>query len=149
MGLEGFDWSGAGLLGLFLASFLAATILPFSSEAVLAAAAFGPYGFWTLLAVASAGNWLGGISTYGLGWWGNAERIAGWLRTDPAKAERWRGPISRYGVWLALFCWLPVVGDIIALALGIFRVKPVPVAVLMLLGKAARYAGVIMAMRMF
>lgn len=141
------DLSGAGLWGLFLACFLAATILPFSSEAVLAAMALGPWSGITLLAVASVGNWLGGLSTFGLGWLGNAERIARWLRTGPAKAQRWQAGVSRFGAWLALLCWVPVIGDPIALALGVFKAKPVPVALLMLVGKAGRYAFVIWAFR--
>jgi membrane protein YqaA with SNARE-associated domain len=142
------DLSSAGLWGLFLASFLAATVLPFSSEAVLAAAALGPWSGTTLLLVASVGNWLGGLSTFGLGWLGKPASIARWLRVDPNKALRWQGAVQRRGAWLALLCWVPVIGDPIALALGVLKAKPIPVALLMLLGKAARYAVVIWAMRM-
>ncbi|MEO8066307.1 MAG: VTT domain-containing protein [Flavobacteriales bacterium] len=139
--------SGAGLWGLFLATFLAATILPFSSEAVLAAMAFGPWSSFTLLVVASLGNWLGGLSTFGLGWLGNPVSIARWLRMDPAKAVRWQAMIQRRGAWLALLCWVPVIGDPIALALGIYKAHPVRVAALMLIGKAVRYAAVIAVLR--
>lgn len=136
-------WAGEGLLGLFLACFLAATVVPFSSEAVVLAAALGPWSDAQVILTASLGNWLGGLTTYGLGWLGNWERIARWLRMRPAKMERWEGPVRRHGAWLGLLCWLPFVGDPLALALGLFRVKPLPVAVLMLVGKAARYAVVV------
>jgi membrane protein YqaA with SNARE-associated domain len=136
LGLEWTDW---GLLGLFFACFLAATILPFSSEAVLLAATAGPWDTTTLWLVASAGNWLGGMSSYGLGRLGDLPRIARWLRTDPAKALAWQGRITRYGPWAALLCWLPIIGDPMAIALGLGRSRPVPTALLMWLGKAARY----------
>jgi membrane protein YqaA with SNARE-associated domain len=140
-------FSDVGLWGLFLASFLAATIVPFSSEAVLAAAALGPWSTGSLLITATVGNWLGGLTTYALGRLANAERISGWLRMDPSGAVKWELSIQRYGAWLALLCWAPFVGDVIALALGVFKVKPMPVAVLMLIGKAVRYAVVIAIMR--
>lgn len=137
----------AGLWGLFLASFLAATIFPFSSEAVLAAASLGPWSGASLLIAASLGNWLGGMTTYAIGRWANAERIVRWVRMDPSKAGRWGRPVQRHGAWLALLCWLPFIGDPIALALGMFKTRAVPVALLMLVGKAMRYAVVIAMLR--
>lgn len=140
-------WLDLGLWGLFLAAFLAATILPFSSEAVLAAMALGPWDGMALWAVASAGNWLGGMSSYGLGRLGDPQRIARWLRTDPAKAQHWQQRIQKYGSWAALLCWLPVIGDPIAIALGLGRSPVLPTAVLMLIGKAVRYAVVLAVLR--
>lgn len=140
-------FNDAGLWGLFLASFLAATIIPFSSEAVLAATALGPWSTGSLLITATLGNWLGGLTTYAIGRLANAERISAWFRMDPAGAVKWELPIQRYGAWLALLCWTPFIGDVIALALGVFKVRTVPVAVLMLIGKAVRYAVVIAIMR--
>jgi membrane protein YqaA with SNARE-associated domain len=140
-------WSEGGLLALFVACFLAATVLPFSSEAVLVAMALGPWAGWSLWAVASAGNTLGGLSSYGLGRLGDMERIARWLSADRERTLRWRGRIARHGVWAALLTWLPVVGDPIAIALGLGRAPLWPVAVLMFLGKAARYAVVLALLR--
>lgn len=140
-------WADAGLPALFLACFLAATLLPFSSEALLAAMALGPWGTVALLAVASAGNTLGGLASYGIGRWLPEGRLMRWLHADPAKVERWAGLVQRRGAWGALLCWLPVIGDPLALALGLFRVRLVPVAVLMFIGKALRYAVVIAGMR--
>lgn len=136
----GESWMTWGLTGLFLASFLAATVLPFSSELVLLAMAGAGWPPLQLLVAASAGNWLGGMSSYVLGHLGDAERLLRWLRVDAADAERWRGRVARYGPWAALACWLPVVGDVIAVALGLGRSPLVATAVLMLLGKGLRYA---------
>lgn len=141
------QWVELGLLGLFLASFLAATILPFSSEAVLAAMTMGPWTTLALWLVASLGNWLGGMSSYGIGRMGSLERVAKWLRTDPVKAQAWHAKIERYGSWAALLCWLPLIGDPIAIALGLGRSRILPTAVLMLVGKALRYAVVLALLR--
>ncbi|MCW5900224.1 MAG: DedA family protein [Flavobacteriales bacterium] len=140
-------WIEAGLWGLFLATFLAATVVPFSSEAVLAAMALGPWPAATLWIVASTGNTLGGLSSYGLGRLGDLARIARWVRTDPERAAYWKVRIARFGVWAALLTWLPFVGDAIAIALGLARAPWWPVAVLMFAGKAARYAVVLALMR--
>lgn len=140
-------WAHWGLWGLFFACFLAATILPFSSEAVLAVCAIGSWSTLSLLLVASAGNWLGGMSSYGLGRLGDPGRIARWLRTDPAKAVLWQARIVQHGAWAALLCWLPVIGDPVAIALGLGRSRLVPTAALMLVGKAVRYAVVLAMLR--
>ncbi len=137
----------AGLWGLFLASFLAATVLPFSSEAILAAMALGPWSTLSLWAVASAGNWAGGMSSYGLGRLGDLERIARWLRTDPQKAQRLQQWVDRRGYWAALLTWVPVIGDPLAIALGLGKAPWLPVTVLMFIGKAARYAVVLALLR--
>lgn len=140
-------WLEFGLVGLFAASFLAATVLPFSSEALLAGMALGPWSSLALWLAASLGNTLGGMSSYGLGRLGDAERIARWLRTDPAKAQHWQLRVERYGIWLALLTWLPLVGDVIAIALGLGRAKAFPVLLLMFLGKALRYLVILSLLR--
>jgi membrane protein YqaA with SNARE-associated domain len=140
-------WLEMGLLGLFLASFLAATILPFSSEFVLLSMTVGPWGTPELWVVASLGNWLGGMSSYGLGRLGDPDRIARWLRTDLAKAQAWRVRLERQGAWAAWLCWLPIIGDPIAIALGLGRTHLLTTALFMFLGKALRYAAVLALVR--
>lgn len=140
-------WADAGLPALFLACFLAATVLPFSSEALLLAMALGPWGTGPLLLTASVGNTLGGMTNYGIGRWLPGGKVMRWLRVDPAKAARWQAMVKRYGAWAALLCWLPVVGDPIAAALGLFRAPAWPVLLLMYVGKAARYAVLLAAVR--
>ncbi|MBZ0207700.1 MAG: DedA family protein [Flavobacteriales bacterium] len=140
-------WADAGLPALFLACFLAATILPFSSEALLLAMALGPWGSLPLLLTASIGNTLGGMTNYGIGRWLPEGKLMRWLRVDPSKVQRWRALVQRFGYWSALLCWLPVIGDPIAIALGLFRARLWPVTMLMFMGKAARYAVLVAAVR--
>lgn len=136
----GLEWMAWGLSGLFVASFLAATVLPFSSEAILLAMAAAGGDVLVLFGVATAGNTLGGLTNYGIGRWLPAERLMRWSGTNAAKAQRWLVMAQRRGAWAALLCWLPVVGDPIALALGLCRVPFTPTALYMVVGKAARYA---------
>lgn len=134
------DWFEYGYWGLFLASFLAATVLPFSSEVILAGMIIGGFDVTLCLMLATLGNWLGGMSSYGLGYLGNIERLEKWLGFKPHKMPKFRLYIRKYGSYIAFFCWVPVIGDPLAVALGIFRSNFLNVAVWMFLGKALRYA---------
>lgn len=140
-GMElGMGWTEWGLVGLFLASFLAATVLPFSSEAVLLAMVATGSGPMGLFLAATAGNTLGGLAMYGVGRWLPRDRVLRWSGVDAERGRSWEGMVQKRGAWAALLCWMPVIGDPIALALGLFRAPFLPSAVLMALGKAVRYA---------
>jgi len=133
------DLASLGLWGLFLGNFLAATVLPFSSDALYigALAALGrPV---TCLVVASIGNWLGSLVTYGMGRLGRLEWIEKWFKVKPETLEKQRRDVNKYGVWLALIVWVPIIGDVFAIALGFFRTNFWKTAVLLLVGKTARF----------
>ena len=74
-----------GLLGLFIASFLAATVVPFSSEFVFSAMVFGGFNAWSCVIVATMGNWLGGMTCYYLGRLGKIEWIEKYFRIKREK----------------------------------------------------------------
>ena len=131
-----------GYIGLFLASFLSATILPFSSEAILAAMIAGGFGVAECVAVASVGNWLGSMSTYALGYIGNWQRIEKWLKIDPDKSSRYVELSRKYGSWLGLLVWLPGIGDVIALALGLIRTPLILTSITIFVGKTVRYIAI-------
>ncbi|MDR3127050.1 MAG: VTT domain-containing protein [Tannerellaceae bacterium] len=129
-----------GYAGIFVAAFLAATILPFSSEVVLTGVLLAGGDSWTSFAAALAGNSLGGMTCYWLGRCGKTHWIVKYLRMKPAtlqKVERW---VQNRGLWAAFFVFLPGVGDFIAVALGILRGNACWVAAFMVAGKALRYA---------
>lgn len=128
-----------GLLGLFLGCALSATIVPFSSEALLAGALLLDYNVWLVVFVAAAGNTLGGMVSFLLGWLCKWEWLEQYLKVDREKLGRIRLKVTRYGYPAALFAWLPVVGDLIAIAMGLLRFRPLPTAILMFIGKLARY----------
>lgn len=128
-----------GLLGLFIGTFLAATILPFSSDALYIAVLAATGNAVGCLLVGTLGNWLGSVLTYWIGWAGKWEWIEKWFRVKPETMEKQKARIDRYGVWLALFAWVPIIGDVLALALGFFKVRPFWTAVLLLIGKGIRF----------
>lgn len=128
-----------GLLGLFIGTFLAATVLPFSSDALyiaVLAATKDPIG---CLVVGTAGNWLGSVLTYWIGWFGKWEWIEKWFKVKRETLEKQKEKIDRYGVWLALLAWVPLIGDVIAIALGFYKTRPWATMFLLLTGKFLRF----------
>ena len=55
-----------GYFGLFIAAFLAGSIIPFSSEAVLGLLLIAGYDSWGCVFSATLGNWLGGVTCSGI-----------------------------------------------------------------------------------
>lgn len=131
-----FDYS---LWGLFLASFLAATVVPFSSEALLSFLIYNGTDLYTAVFVATAGNWLGGMSSYGIGYLGKWEWIEKYLRVKRETLEKWHDRLYKRGALFAFFTWLPAVGDIFAVGLGLLRTNVWITAIAMLAGKLFRY----------
>ena len=79
-----------GYIGLFIGSFLAATSFPFSSDVLLVAMLLADGDVATTVFVATAGNWLGGLTSYWLGWLGKLEWLERWLRVKHETIERSR-----------------------------------------------------------
>ena len=126
------------MLLLFLSSFLAATFIPFSSEAHFALVV-SDKNIFTAILVATTGNSLGSFFTYYLGWLAKWEWIEKALRTPKQKVNRIKSKIEKHGSWLGLLCWTPIIGDVIAIGLGFFRVSPSKTLPLIVIGKALRY----------
>jgi membrane protein YqaA with SNARE-associated domain len=128
-----------GYFGLFFASFLAATILPFSSEIVFSLLIVNNYDLTTCLILATFGNWIGGMSSYGLGWLAKWSFIEKYFRIKRGKIQSFKVKIDNWGSILAFFCWLPIVGDPLAIGLGFFKTNVIMVSIWMLIGKMIRY----------
>ncbi len=128
-----------GLIGLFLGTFLAATVFPFSSDALYLAILAATKDPMACLLVGSLGNWLGSVFTYWIGWIGKLEWIEKWFKVNHKTLEKQKNYMDKYGVWLALSCWVPIIGDIFAIALGFYKVRPVWTILLMLVGKFCRF----------
>ncbi len=132
-----------GILGLFLAAFLAATILPFSSEALLLLVV-RQTGDWVLPVVAaSVGNILGSLVNYWLGLKGNKILLHQWLRIDEKTLHKAKRNFNRYGVYSLLFAWLPVVGDPLTVVAGLLKTRFSLFLLLVSLGKAGRYLALV------
>ena len=86
------DW---GYFGMFLSAFLAGTILPFSSEAVLlACVGLGLDPVWSTIAT-TAGNVLGGLTCYWIGHLGKME----WIRKIPWSNSETNGTCYPIYTW--------------------------------------------------
>lgn len=129
-----------GYLGLFIGTFLAATVLPFSSEILVTGLLYIGANPLYIFIIASLGNWLGSVSTYYLGWVGKWEWIQKLFKVTPEKLQKQQAKISKYGSILAFFVWFPVVGDVCSLALGFYKVSPRKCIFFMLIGKMCRFA---------
>lgn len=128
-----------GYIGVFIAAFLAATILPFSSEVVLTGVLLAGASYWPCMWAATIGNTLGGMTCYWIGMLGKTAWIEKYLKMDGAKIQKVQDWAKEKGAWTAFFVFLPGIGDFIAVALGFLRANVWIVALSMFLGKAARY----------
>lgn len=133
------DLAKLGLLGLFIGTFLAATILPFSSDALYIAVLVATKDPVGCMLVGTLGNWLGSVLTFWLGWLAKWEWLEKWFRVKKESIAKYKLRVDKYGSWLALMCWVPFVGDVIAIALGFFKCRPLWCIVLMLVGKFLRF----------
>lgn len=128
-----------GYLGLFIGSFLASTIIPFSSEFLLIGMLLAGGNPWVCLALSTIGNTLGSYTCYGLGYLGKWEWIEKWLRIKREKLEKQQQVILKWSNLVALLCWLPVVGDVFSVGLGFYKIPFWKMAILMFIGKALRF----------
>lgn len=134
------------LFGLFGTAFVAATLLPMSSEAVLAALRVaGGREAWLLLAIATTGNTLGSVVNWALGRWALRWRDRGWFPVKQGELDRASAWFERWGLWSLPFAWVPVVGDPLTFVAGVLRVRFGVFVLLVALGKFGRYLTVLLA----
>ncbi len=130
----------AALAGLFTAAFVAATIIPAQSEAVLAALLLaGNHPVVLLLVVATVGNVLGSAVNWALGRGIEKFRHRRWFPADAAALERAQSWYQRYGRWSLLLSWAPFVGDPLTIMAGVLREPFWSFLVLVTIAKLARY----------
>ncbi|MGB9080695.1 MAG: YqaA family protein [Desulfuromonadaceae bacterium] len=135
------DWlNQPGYASLFFMSFLASTLLPLGSEWLLVMMLTGGYDPLSSVAVATAGNYLGGVVTYLIGIAGGSWLIEKILRVSPQQQERAHQYYRRYGSFSLFFSWLPIVGDPLCLVGGMLRVDFGLFTLLVASGKLVRYA---------
>ena len=121
------------LLGLFAASFAAATLFPLPSEAALFAyLQHYPDNAALAVAVATVGNTAGGMTSYLIG------RFIPSKKLDSKAIQR----VRRYGAPVTLLAWLPIVGDALSIAAGWLRIHWAAVLGFMATGRLLRYIAV-------
>ena len=127
-------------LSLFTISFLAATILPFSSELTLASLiATTSYNNLLLLILASFGNTLGSVVNWALGFYSRNLTTKKWFPFKETQIERSSKWFDKFGKLSLLFAWVPIIGDPLTLVAGLLRVKFLDFIILVAIGKVSRY----------
>ena len=138
-----------GYWGMFLSAFLAGSVLPFSSEAVmlgLLAAGVDPV---PLLIYGSIGNVMGGMVNYGLGRLGKLEWLKKYFHLKQSSIDRAYKFMGGHGAWMGFFAFLPILGSAITVVLGLTRAN-LPLSVFSItLGKVIRYALLIWGVNLF
>ncbi|WP_051378080.1 YqaA family protein [Derxia gummosa] len=125
-----------GLVALALAAFVAASLVPLASEAVLLAViAARPHEFWLAIAVATVANTLGSLTTYWLGRVG--KRVP-----HPPQFDRHVAWFEALGAKLLFFAWVPWIGDLLVIVAGWLKVDAWAAAGWIAVGKALRYVGI-------
>jgi membrane protein YqaA with SNARE-associated domain len=123
-----------------MASFLAGTFVPFSSEAVMGAllVTTGMDPFLTIIA-GTIGNVLGSMFNYFIGRIGSIEQISHWMHIKERRLRKTRDYVEKRGSWIAAFSFLPIFGTAISISLGILRANVWGVIFWSTVGKCIRY----------
>ncbi len=128
-----------GYIGLFIASFLAATILPLSSEVVIGVLIVNGFNPVTLVVVATFGNVLGSLVNYVAGFWGSLFLFGKIFRLSESEFAKAQIRFGRYGVFSLLLAWVPVIGDPLTFIAGVLKINIFVFLILVTFGKLARY----------
>ncbi len=132
-------FSEFGYVGLFLASFLAATILPLSSEVVLVFLLLKSVNPIILISVATFGNVLGSFVNYLIGSFGSIFVIRKILKISEDDFSKAMQRFKRHGVYSLFFAWVPIVGDPLTVVAGVLKINILLFFVLVTSGKLIRY----------
>ena len=128
-----------GYVGLFIASFLAATILPLSSEVILSLLLLNDLNPIVLISVATFGNVLGSFVNYLIGTWGSLFFIKNILKTSENNFIKAKQRFARYGVFSLFFAWVPIIGDPLTIVAGVLRINIFIFFIMVTSGKLIRY----------
>ncbi len=131
------------LISLLLGAFLAATILPFSSEVMLATAlTSGQFDTWLLVAVAAFGNTVGAVVNWWIGRYLLHWSDRRWFPFSQRQLEKASERFNRFGTWSLLFAWVPIIGDPLTFAAGVLKVRFALFLPLVAIGKTLRYVAI-------
>ena len=129
-----------GYLSLFTISFLAATILPLSSELILASMLSNEnYNRTLLISFSSSGNILGSVFNWVLGFYFIKLQNKKWFPFNNEQISKSTLWFRKYGQWSLLFAWIPVIGDPLTFVAGTMKTKILTFIILVSLGKITRY----------
>lgn len=128
-----------GPLGMMIASFIAGSVFPFSSEAVMLAMLAAGVDPWELVITASIGNVAGSMFNYGVGRLGRLDWIEKYLHVKKENLDRAQRFMGGHGAWMGFFAFLPILGSAISILLGLMRANVIITLISITLGKVMRY----------
>ncbi len=138
-----------GYWGMLIAAFLAGSVLPFSSEAVIIALMAAGLDPWQLMTYGTIGNVLGSVVNYGVGRMGKMEWIEKYLHVKKKDLDRAHRFLAGHGAWMGFFAFVPILGSAITIALGLMRSNIVITFISMTIGKIFRYLVLIYGTELF
>ena len=128
-----------GYWGMLIASFLAGSFFPFSSEAVMVALQAAGLNPVQLVVYGTIGNVLGSAFNYGVGRMGKLEWIERYLHVSKESLDKAQRFIGGRGAWMGLFAFLPILGSAITILLGIMKANVFVSFLSITIGKLIRY----------
>ena len=131
--------TGYGYMGMLLASFLAGSFFPFSSEVVMAALMATGLDPIRLAVYGTIGNVPGSALNYGVGRMGKVEWFEKYLHVKQEDLDRAERFMAGRGAWMGFFAFLPILGSAITILLGLMRANIVITFIAITLGKIFRY----------
>ena len=138
-----------GYWGMLIAAFLAGSVLPFSSEAVIIALMAAGLDPWQLMTYGTIGNVLGSVVNYGVGRRGKMEWIEKYLHVKKKDLDRAHRFLAGHGAWMGFFAFVPILGSAITIALGLMRSNIVITFIAITVGKIVRYLVLIFGAELF
>jgi membrane protein YqaA with SNARE-associated domain len=138
------DW---GIPGMFFSAILAGSILPFSSEIVLITLVNLGVSPTALLIAATVGNTIGGMTCYYIGWLGRTDWIEKYFKMKKERTDRMQRFLQGKGALMGFFSFVPFVGGVITVALGLLRSNVWLTLVSMIAGKLLRYVLLLLAIK--
>lgn len=128
-----------GYWGMAIGAFLAGSVFPFSSEAVMVSLQLAGLEPWPLFISATIGNVAGSMFNYWIGTFGRMEWIEKYLHISREKVEKTRAWMAGRGAWIGTLCFLPIFGSVLSVTLGYMRANPYVTLMAIFVGKAVRY----------
>lgn len=134
----------SGYPGLFIVSFLAATLVPIGSEVFVVTMSLLGYNPFIIFAAATTGNTLGAVVNYYVGKYGTDFILSRYISVDPDKRQHLEKRFRKWGSPVLFFAWVPVIGDPLTVAAGGLKLNLIVFLFWVICGKAFRYALLIM-----
>jgi membrane protein YqaA with SNARE-associated domain len=133
------DYINLGYIGIFLAAFIASTLLPTPSELIILLAFENNFNVYLVILIATLGNVLGSLTNYYIGYFSNSKKLIQRFNLNQTKIDKWIVKSEKYGFWLGLLAWLPFIGDPLMAIVGFLKVKIIPLTITITIGKLTRY----------